>query len=86
MMEYIISAHAKLRMEERGIPIDIIENVLATPDSIKDDAEDEDKKVYQKIVYLSEEKPYLVRIYVNTGREPNVVITGYITSKIEKYI
>ena len=39
-MEYILSDQAKLRIEERSINPDVAENVLATPDSILEEAVD----------------------------------------------
>jgi len=30
-------------------------------------------------------KEYLLRVFVNTNIEPNVVITVYFTNKVEKY-
>ena len=40
--------------------------------------------VYQKLIYKNN-KQYLLRIFVNEIRQPPVVVTGYITSKINKY-
>lgn len=66
-------------MELRKIPKKVVEKILTKPGQIKDEG---DKKVYQSI---SENGKYLIRIFVNDKKNPNLVITVYKTSKIRKY-
>ena len=42
-------------------------------------------KALQAYNNISIEKPYLLRVFVNTCKEPWLIITVYKTSKIEKY-
>ena len=66
-------------MQLRGIRKSIVKDILTKPDQIK---EEKGNKIYQSIV---SEGKYLIRIFVDTDTEPNVVITVYKTSKISKY-
>ncbi len=78
-MNYIFSKHALEQMQLRGIRKSIVKDILTKPDQIK---EEKGNKIYQSIV---SEGKYLIRIFVDTDTEPNVVITVYKTSKISKY-
>ncbi|QJD78408.1 DUF4258 domain-containing protein [Spirosoma rhododendri] len=85
-MNFIISAHAMQRSTERGIPREMIEEILSNPDKIIDDESGEDgQKVYQSLFTFSNEKTYLVQVFVNVSSEPLVVKTTYRTSKLNKY-
>ena len=75
------SKHALVQMKLRGISIAIVSMVLANPGQI---IVDNGKTLYQSIV-LEESTSYLIRIFVNNQKTPNVVITAYKTSKISKY-
>jgi hypothetical protein len=84
MMEVEISAHARSQMKERGISEAMVLGIIKSPQQIIE--EDEDKKIYQSVKYFEEDQgEYLVRVFVNILRNPNLVITVYRTSKIEKY-
>lgn len=78
-MKFEFSKHALEQMVSRGIPISVVEQILAKPDQIK---EENGNKVYQS---LTENGKYLIRIFVNTNKKPKMVITVYKTSKISKY-
>ena len=69
-------------MQLRGISIVIAENILQSPQQI---INEDGKRIFQSIVNFENEGEYLVRIFVNTIKEPNLVITAYRTSKIDKY-
>lgn len=85
-MHYHLSKHVVEQAELRDIPIDIITTVLNQPDQIvNDESADEGQKVYQSIIDFGEKGTYLVRVFVNTQRQPNVVKSVYKTSKIRKY-
>jgi hypothetical protein len=46
----------------------------------------EEKMIYQSIKYFKEDgRNFLVRVFVNIIKQPNLVITVYRTTKIEKY-
>ena len=81
-MKYTISLHAKERMVHRRISLDVIADVIAEPDHKL-----QDRKclwIFQKKI-KNEDKMYLYRVYLNTCKDPAMVITAYKTSKIEKY-
>ena len=80
-MNYIFSKHAIEQAKIRSIPDRFIKEVVENPSNIVD--YDECIKIYQSMIKL--EKPYLLRVFINTCKEPQVIITVYKTSKIEKY-
>jgi len=84
MAEIKISKHAKEQMDERGISEEMLMNIIVSPQqSIPDEPE---KMIYQSVEYFAEDKrEFLVRVFVNTIKQPNLVITVYRTSKIKKY-
>jgi hypothetical protein len=81
-MDYTISKHAIDQFKSRGIPIILVDEIMVRPDRIV--IVDECKHIYQS-VQTDNERKYLYRIFVNICKKPNVIITGYKTSKIEKY-
>ena len=80
-MNFVFSKHSLEQMERRGIRKDTVENVLTKPEQTKTY---NGKKVYQSVI-KSEDKNYLIRVFVNTKTNPKLVITVYLTSKIKKY-
>lgn len=84
MAEIKISNHAREQMDERGISEEMVLDIIESPQqSIPDGSE---KMIYQSIKYFeADKKEFLVRVFVNIIKGPNLVITVYRTSKIEKY-
>ena len=82
MNEIVFSKHSLVQMQQRGIKIELAQSILDTPQQI---ILEQDKKIYQSIINFEDKGEYLVRIFVNTIKQPNLVITIYKTSKIEKY-
>ena len=84
MAEIRISNHAREQMRERGISEGMALGIISSPQqTIRQGAE---KLIYQSVEYFEEEKRnFLVRVFVNIIKQPNLVITVYRTSKIEKY-
>ncbi len=82
MANYIFSKHALERIEERGIPMQV---VLAVINNTENLIIEEEKVIHQSIVNFEGEGEYLVRVFVNTIKQPPVVITVYKTSKLDKY-
>ncbi len=81
-MDIEFSIHALLQMKLRGIPRELVENVIYHPEeTIKQD----EKKIFQSVVEFPDKKKYLLRVFVNVVVKPNRVITVYYTTKIEKY-
>ena len=80
-MKYVLSEHAKTKILKRKLDTELINQVILDPDQI---IEDEDITVYQSIASI-DQKNYLLRVFVNTNKQPNLIITAYLTSKIDKY-
>lgn len=79
---YSFSKHAIERIRSRGISYSEIRIAINNPDSIikKTDC----KTIYHKII-LENQSEILLRVFMNTCKNPNLVITAYKTSKIDKY-
>jgi len=82
MMKVEFTRHALDRMKARGIIKEDVISFLKNYDSIT--MQDVDTAVYSKLV-IESNKTYLYRIFVNSTKNPVIVITVYKTSKIEKY-
>lgn len=80
-MPVTISNHAKQQLTLRGIAEDMVLKVIEKPLEI---AVLNDRTVYQAIINEGS-KQYLIRVFVNHLKDPNVIITAYKTSKIYKY-
>jgi len=81
-MNYSFSKHAIEQLEKRNISRKIIDEIISHPD--KDFKHDDCLKVFQKVIEEKENK-YLYRVFVNSCKKPELVITAYKTSKIKKY-
>lgn len=81
-MKYILSKHAKEQLGIRNISEGQLTAILENPDKII--VEQMCKHTYQKMI-IDNDKQYLYRIFANVCKEPMLIITGYRTSKIEKY-
>ena len=79
-MDYKISHHCLEQIEQRGISIDDIHNVLIKPDIIL--KQDEEISIFQS---LSADNLFVYRIFVNIIKTPKLVETAYKSSKISKY-
>jgi hypothetical protein len=47
--------------------------------------QDQEIKVFQSKMEFKDNHIFLIRIFVNVLKEPNLVVTAYRTSKIDKY-
>ena len=81
-MKHELSKHVQTEMTRRGIPLAVLESVLAAPDQKV--AEINDVVCYQSKVEINGTQ-YLVRVMVNDFLVPQRVITVYRTSRIAKY-
>ncbi len=82
-MNFRLSQHAEEQMVRRGIPDDMLQEVLHAPQQIVDDASG--NRVYQSQVPFAKGNAYLLRVFVNESSDPALVVTVYRTSKIAKY-
>jgi hypothetical protein len=80
-MDYIFSQHVLEQMKIRAISKEIVENVLTKPDQIMTH---EDLTIFQGLE-KGDKTIFLIRVFVNMRKTPNVVVTVYRTSKIDKY-
>ena len=76
------SSHALEQIETRSLSLQVIEEILLSEEKLIIKVGNID--IYQKII-VEVDKPYLYRVFVNTSKEPFLVVTVYKTSKIEKY-
>ena len=76
------SNHGLRQIEARNIAKGIILNIIEQPDKVLQ--QDKSITIYTKLIDETE-KHYLYRVIVNTAIEPNLIITAYKTSKIDKY-
>jgi len=83
-MNFVLSRHAEEQLLRRSLNRKIVESVLLNPEQILEDDNDADIIIYQSIV-KEEGKLFLYRVFVNTNLFPNVIVTLYRTTKIEKY-
>lgn len=81
-MNHELSHHVQEEMQRRGIPLAVVEPVLAAPAQIV--PEHGEIVCYPSQVEINQ-KPYLVRVMVNEKTTPPKVVTVYRTSKISKY-
>lgn len=79
---YVVTPHALLGMERRGIDMAVVEAVLTAPEQRL--AVREGRDVLQSRIDVGA-KSYLFRVFVDIDREPAAVVTVYRTSKLEKY-
>jgi hypothetical protein len=78
---YNISDHARKEAIRRSIPLEVLQNVLESPDQIVESHNN--RAVHQSKIDING-KLYLVRAIVE-HTDPLTVVTIYRTSKIEKY-
>lgn len=81
-MRIEFSKHSIEQMTLRNIVYDAIMSVIQQPDQIL--KQDQVISIFTKLIYENG-KAYIYRVFVNVAKEPNVVITVYKSSKIEKY-
>ena len=81
-MIHELSAHVQREMGRRGIPLAVVESVLAAP--AQKVPEHGDVVCYQSKVEINQQ-PYLVRVMAKETATPPKVVTVYRTSKINKY-
>jgi hypothetical protein len=82
--DFILTGHALLEMERRGISANAVRLVLAKPEQME--MVRAGRAVYQAKIDLEEPpKTYLLRVFLDIDRYPPQVVTVYRTSKVEKY-
>ena len=83
-MNFIFSKHADEQMVRRSLKRSVVEAVFLKPEQVLEDENDEDIKIHQSIVKEGDIL-FLYRVFVNTKVQPNMIVTLYKTTKIDKY-
>jgi uncharacterized DUF497 family protein len=83
-MDFIFSKHAEEQMLKRGINREAVVTVISQPDEMVIDDEDSRIVIFQSLVEENEQK-FLLRVFINRNKQPNVIVTLYKTTKITKY-
>jgi len=83
-MDIIFSKHALEQMIRRGIGRETVLMVVSMPDQTIADEDDDAIIIYQSLIKENNQM-FLLRVFVNTEKQPNVVVTLYKTTKISKY-
>ena len=82
--KYNLTDHARDEMTRRQITEADVANVLAAPEQTE--TVRTGRAVYQSRLEIGvPPKAYLLRVLVDTIRDPPDVVTAYRTSKVEKY-
>ena len=84
MMNLIFSKHAQEQMVRRGINQDVVLSVVSQPDHVIADDEDPAIVICQSLI-KENGQVFLLRVFVNKSKQPNVIVTLYKTTKISKY-
>ena len=83
-MDLSFSKHAWDQMIRRGINYDDVLSVVSRPDQTIVDKDDPAIIICQSLI-KEDEQMFLLRVFVNKDKQPNVVVTLYRTTKISKY-
>ena len=78
------SRHAHEQMLLRGITSETVMDVVSCPDQTIVDKDEPTKVTYQSLINENNTM-FLLRVFVDTGKQPNVIVTVYKTTKISKY-
>jgi len=82
--EYRLTEHARLEIKRRGITEAEVAEVLSAPEQVEEVRPG--RVVCQSRLRLGEPaRVFLLRVFVDTDREPPQVVTAYRTSRVEKY-
>ena len=83
-MDLIFSKHAYEQMFRRGINHETVLMVVSRPDQTIADNEEPAIVIYQSLINENKQM-FLLRVFVDVTKHPNVVVTLYKTTKISKY-
>jgi len=84
VMDFVFSKHAFEQMSRRGINYETVMEVVSQPDQIIADTYEPTLVIYQSLVNIDNQM-FLLRVFVNRDKHPNVIVTVYKTTKISKY-
>ena len=84
-MNFIFSNHALEQMTRREISREMVMQTLNQPQQFVEDMNDGSIVIYQSLIKENEQS-FLLRVFVNDDKQPNVIVTVYKTTKIAKYL
>lgn len=79
----IVSPHAELQIRARGLLSSEVIEVVRHPDVVLPVRAG--RHVFQALRRDTDSRRYWIRVFVDTDRQPPVIVTAYRTTKIEKY-
>lgn len=80
--EYLLTSHAVVQMEHRGLSRFLVGKVLSHPEQRYEIRAG--RHVVQSR-YVIDDVEYLIRVFVDVERSPAEVVAAYRTTRIEKY-
>ena len=84
-MDFRLSRHAEWEMARRGIPLALVQAVMAHPEQRLVDESHPRRWIQQSRLRFENGRMYLLRVVVDEDEQPPVIVTAYRTNKIEKY-
>jgi len=83
-MDFILSKHAHEQMIRRSIDYETVLSTVTRPDQTIVNKETPEIIIFQSLIN-EKEQMFLLRVFVNVEKQPNVIVTLYKTTKISKY-
>ena len=83
-MNFVFSNHAVEQMQRRNINREDVDNTMFYPEQTLTDTENPEIRIYQSLLNENGQM-FLLRVFVNIIKQPNVIVTLYKTTKIQKY-
>ena len=83
-MDLIVSKHAQEQMIRRRIDYEIVLLTVSQPDQMIVDDENPAIVICQSLI-KEDNQIFLLRVFVNKDKQPNIIVTLYKTTKISKY-
>jgi len=83
-MNLVFSRHAFEQMLRRSINYETVMKVVSQPDQIISDIQKPMLVIYQSLIN-EDNQMFLLRVFVNREKHPNMIVTLYKTTKISKY-
>ena len=81
---FVVLPHAAESIEHRGLPLALVQEVLAAPEQ-RIDLRPGRVVLQARRQLAGPSKLYLIRVIVDIDRRPAVVVTAYRTSRVAKY-
>jgi hypothetical protein len=83
-MDFIFSKHAQEQMRRRNINREHVLSTVLQPEQVIVDDENTEIIICQSLI-KEDGQMFLLRVFINKDKSPNVIVTLYKTTKILKY-